>query len=428
MELPRGSRFGGGRLGVPDEGATDSVHFVVDRETSAHGGRAGASAYARPMRRIVTLVCIVVFADTMLFGALVPLIPDYADDLGLSKSQAGLLLGAYGAGALAGGIPSGFFAARIGPRRSMVAGLLLLGATTILFALASEAPVLGLARFGQGLASALAWTGALSLVTLETDRERRGELLGTIFSFAILGYILGPMVGATAEVTSVRVTFCTVAVIAFGLAAVAARVPTTALPLRDANPVARALTDPRFIGGLWITLLPALFFGVLEILTPLRLADAGWGAVAIASVFVVSGLLEVMTSPIVGRLSDRRGRSYPVRLALIGSIVTATAIAFAQQPATLVPLVFLSAFTFGWFSTPGMALVADRAEKAHIPQSLAFGIMNTAWALGAMTGPALGAALANAFSDAVPYLACAVLCAATLVVMQRLRGRPQTAP
>ena len=424
MELPRGSRFGGGRLGVPDEGATDSVHFLW----SAAGARTSARAYARPMRRLVTLVCIVVFTDTMLFGALVPLIPDYADNLDLSKSQAGLLLGAYGAGALAGGIPSGLFAARIGPRRSMVVGLALLGVTTILFALASAAPVLGAARFGQGFASALAWTGALSLVTLETDRERRGEILGTIFSFAILGYILGPMVGAAAELTSIRVTFCAVAVGAFALAGLAARVPTTRPPLRDANPVARALTDPRFIGGLWITFLPALFFGVLEILTPLRLADAGWGAVAIASVFVVSGLLEVMTSPLVGRLSDRRGRSYPVRLALIGSIATATLIAFAHEPAMLVPLVFLSAFTFGWFSTPGMALVADRAERAHIPQSLAFGIMNTAWAFGAMIGPALGAALAHAFSDAVPYLACAILCGATLIGLQKLRARPQAAP
>ena len=218
MELPRGSRFGGGRLGVPDEGATDSLHFVVDRIVAE---RAAPSTYARPMRRIVTLVSIVVFADTMLFGALVPLIPDYADNLDLSKSQAGLLLGAYGAGALAGGIPSGLLAARIGSRRSMVAGLALLGVMTIVFALATAAPVLGLARFGQGFASALAWTGALSLVTLETDRERRGEILGTIFSFAILGYILGPMVGAAAELTSVRVTFCTVALGAFVLAALA---------------------------------------------------------------------------------------------------------------------------------------------------------------------------------------------------------------
>src|SRR5436190_241686 len=115
------------------------------------------------MRRIVALVSIVVFADTMLFGALVPLIPDYADDLGLSQPEAGLLLGAYGAGALAGGIPTGFLAARIGPRRAVVAGLVLLGLMTIVFALASAAAVLGLARFGQGLASALAWTGALSL-------------------------------------------------------------------------------------------------------------------------------------------------------------------------------------------------------------------------------------------------------------------------
>ena len=54
--------------------------------------------------------------------------------------------------------------------------------------------------------------------------------------------------------------------------------------------------------------------------------------------------------------------------------------------------------------------------------------MNTAWAFGAMIGPALGAALAHAFSDAVPYLACAILCGATLIGLQKLRARPQAAP
>lgn len=375
------------------------------------------------MRKLVALVSIVVFADTMLFGALVPLIPDYAASLGLSKTQAGLLLAAYGAGALLGGIPSGLLAARIGPRRAVVSGLVLLSVMTVLFAFASAGLLLGLARFGQGFASALSWNGALSLITVETDRKRRGELLGTVFGFAILGYIVGPIVGAAAEVTSIRLAFCTVAVIALGLAVLTSRVPTTQPRHDDASPAWQALADPRFLGGLWITFLPALFFGVVEILTPLRLSDAGWGAVAIAAVFVGSGLTEVVAAPIIGRLSDRRGRSFPVRLALAGSIATSTAIAFAYEPIVLVPLVALCALTFSGFSTPGMALVSDRTEEANVPQSLGFGIMNTAWAAGAMLGPALGAALGHAFSDTVPYLCCALLCVATLIAVGRLRSR-----
>lgn len=376
------------------------------------------------MPRIVVVVCAVVFTDTLLFGALVPLIPQYADALDLTKSQAGLLLGAYGAGALIGGIPSGFLTARIGSKHAVVGGLALLGVTTILFGLSEDAAILGAARFGQGVSSVIAWTGALSLVTSETDRARRGELLGTVFSFAILGYIVGPIIGAVAELTSIRATFFTVATVAFLLALVASRLQLPVSGHSRTGRIRKALADPRFVGGLWITFIPAVFFGVLEILAPLSLDEAGWGAVAIAGVFVALGALEVAASPVIGRLSDRRGRNVPVRLALVGSCLVAAALAFATRPAALIPLMLLSAFTFSGFSTPGMALIADRAEHARIPESLAFGIMNTAWASGAMIGPSVGATLGHAFSDAVPYLLCAAMCAATYAAVARVRGRP----
>ena len=59
------------------------------------------------MRRIVAITGAIVFLDAMLFGAIIPLLPHFADRYDLSKLEAGLLLGAYGGGALVGGIPGG---------------------------------------------------------------------------------------------------------------------------------------------------------------------------------------------------------------------------------------------------------------------------------------------------------------------------------
>ncbi len=73
-----------------------------------------------PVRRLLILVSVIIFADTMLFSAIIPLIPVFADDYGLSKLEAGLLVGAYGAGAMVGGIPAGLAAGRIGPKRTVV--------------------------------------------------------------------------------------------------------------------------------------------------------------------------------------------------------------------------------------------------------------------------------------------------------------------
>ena len=63
------------------------------------------------MRRLLLLVCTIVFVDAMLFGAIVALVPGYADEFDLSKTGVGLLSAAFGAGALLGGIPGGLMAA-----------------------------------------------------------------------------------------------------------------------------------------------------------------------------------------------------------------------------------------------------------------------------------------------------------------------------
>jgi MFS family permease len=52
---------------------------------------------------------------------------------------------------------------------------------------------------------------------------------------------------------------------------------------------------------------------------------------------------------------------------------------------------------------------------------MGFGVMNAAWAVGAVAGPALGGAIAGATGDSIPFILSALLCAAALVVV---RPRP----
>jgi predicted MFS family arabinose efflux permease len=62
------------------------------------------------VKRLPLLVGAIVLVDTMLYAALTPLLPHYAQELGLSKASAGVLAGAYAFVALAGGIPSAMLA------------------------------------------------------------------------------------------------------------------------------------------------------------------------------------------------------------------------------------------------------------------------------------------------------------------------------
>ena len=375
------------------------------------------------MRRLLVLVSTIILVDAMLFGALAPLVPGYADEFGLSKAGAGLLVGAFGAGALLGGVPGGMAAARFGPKRAVLTGLVLLAVACFAFAAAEGPWTLGLARFLQGFSSTTTWAGALAWLTVAGPGERRGELLGTAFSAAVFGAIVGPMFGAVADEVSIRATFATVGLIALALAAWAGTRPAAPAETRQESGVVRALRDPGFVGGLWLNMLPALLFGLMVVLVPLRLDARGWSTLAIGAVFLAAGLLEAAVNPLLGRFSDRRGRLLPIRVALVASACVAVAFAVARDPVIVTGLTVLAALAFGGFYTPGMALVSDRAESVGLAQGLGFGIMNTAWAAGNMTGPSAGGALAEAAGDALPYLLAAALCALTLIASYRVRLR-----
>jgi MFS family permease len=375
------------------------------------------------VKRLLALVSAIIFVDAMLYTALTPLVPAYAEEFDLSKTGAGLLVAAFGAGALLGGVPGGLAAARFGPKHAVVWGLVLLGLASFGFAVAGEPLVLGLARFVQGFSSTVTWAGALAWVASSAPKEQRGEVLGIAFGAAVAGAILGPMFGGFAEAVGIRGSFGTLGVVAFGfagLAAVTRSVPGE--PVTRAG-IARAFRDRRFLGGLWLNALPAMLFGTMVVLAPLALDDAGWTTLAIASVFFLTGLVESAINPVLGRVTDRVGRRLPIRVALVASLFVAAGLAAASEPILIALLIGGAAIAYGSLYTPGMALTSHRAEATGLAQGLAFGIMNSAWAVGALIGPSVGGALAELRGDAVPYLLGAGLCALTLLATQRVTTR-----
>jgi MFS family permease len=374
------------------------------------------------VRRLLILVSTVVFVDAMLFGALTPLVPGYADEFDLSKTGAGLLVASFGIGALFGGIPGGLAAMRWGPRTAVVAGLALLAASSFAFAAADGPWALGLARFVQGFSSTTTWAGALAWLTVATPRDRRGEMIGTAFGAAVFGAILGPMFGAVADTVGIRLSFGAVGVVAVVLAAWATSREGAAPESQEPRAVSRAFADRAFIGGLWLNTLPAWLFGTIVVLVPLHLDEGGFTPFAIGAVFLAAGLIEVVVNPLLGRFSDRRGRLLPIRVALATSVVVAVAFAGVDAVYAVAALAILGAISFGALYTPGMALVSDRAESAGLSQAIGFGIMNTAWALGNSSGPTAAGAIADATSDAVPYLIAAALCLVTLLATTTVRA------
>jgi MFS family permease len=113
------------------------------------------------VRRLTVYVSLLVMLDLALFSAIVPLLPQFAERLDLSKFESGILLGAYSAAVVVAAVPVGHLADRIGMRTVTIAGSLLMAAATVAFALGDSYSVLVGARLAQGLASAAAWSAAL---------------------------------------------------------------------------------------------------------------------------------------------------------------------------------------------------------------------------------------------------------------------------
>jgi len=367
------------------------------------------------MRRLLLVVCAVVLVETMLYSALVPLLPHYTHEFGLSKATAGLLVGGYAFGALLGALPGGIAAARYGPRRALLMGLALMGLASLGFGFAGDVWTLGISRIAQGVGGSLAWAGGLTWLIAGTPRERRGEMLGTAIGSAIFGALLGPAIGALAHRVGPRPAFIGLAGLALVLGAWALRTPSAEAEPARPRDLLRALREPQVIGALWLMSIPALFFGIVGVLVPLDLDRAGWAPAAIAVAFIGSAAIEMVFAPLIGRFSDRRGRLLPLRIALTGGVLAAVAFTFAGRPAVIVPVLVLSAITFGAYWAPAMALLSDGAERIGLAQGLAFGLMNAAWGGGNALGPPLGGALADVAGDPLPYAIMAGLCAFTLI-------------
>jgi MFS family permease len=372
------------------------------------------------MRRVLYLTSAIVLVDTLFFAVLTPLLPHYAHALGLGKAGAGVLSAAYPFGTLAGAIPSGIVATRFGVKPTVLVGLSGVAITTALFGVATAEWQLDVARFLQGLSSSFSWTGSLAWLVALAPVGRRGTLIGRAFAAAIAGALFGPVLGGIASVAGTGSTFGGVAAASVALAVWA--VLTPAAPPGQRQPVSMvtaAFGDRRVRLSVWFVFFPALLFGTLSVLGPLQLSALGFGAIGIGAVWLVAGVLETFNNIAIGRVSDRLGPIVPIRLALLGTVIGTILLTVPRNAYVLAAVIVASAVAFGSFYTPGMALLSNAAEERGLDYGYAFALLNLAWAPGQTAGAALGGTVAEASSDAVPYLALSSLALVTFAGLWR---------
>ena len=160
--------------------------------------------------------------------------------------------------------------------------------------------------------------------------------------------------------------------------------------------------------------------GATGTLLPLRLSQLGASGVAIGVTFVISSLCATVSSPVIGRVVDRRGARLPT---CIGLLVTAVLVALLPFPSSALVLAVLTVAALGGpslaFVLPSISAVTDTAERIGVEMALASVVLNLAWAIGELVGAPTAAGLSHLTSDTVALMLVAAVMLATLVVVLR---------
>jgi len=134
-------------LGAARGGDGDSGHARVPRQA------AGCLQRVRHIPHVATAVIgFSFFSDYILLLMMVPILPLYGTELGLSKTAIGFMFGVKPFAQMFANPIMGTVCDRVGTRAPMVAALVCLSAATMLFAFAETYALLVVARILQGMA------------------------------------------------------------------------------------------------------------------------------------------------------------------------------------------------------------------------------------------------------------------------------------
>ena len=128
-------------------------------------------------------------------GLLIPVLPLYAKDFGVSYGLIGLLLAAQSIGMLVGDVPGGILLQWMGQKRTMLLGLGLTALTTVALFRARSVPEAFVYRFIAGFGGALYGVARHAYIAGAISTGNRGRAIALFGGIFRIGRFLGPLVG-----------------------------------------------------------------------------------------------------------------------------------------------------------------------------------------------------------------------------------------
>jgi MFS transporter, ACS family, D-galactonate transporter len=359
--------------------------------------------------------------------AVVPVLPDYAHQFGLSGLQQGLVLGATGLASLAVSLPAGALADRFGARRLTLWAGLLMAIAMLIQALAGSFVPLLLARLAFGIGYAVVWTAGLTWLA-EVAPDGKG-LSGSVAS-AGLGGVAGPAIAGVLVQYFGLASPCLAAAACFavltgGLACFRTKLAVPAPSPPMGKSLRNATSDRMTLAAAAAIVAAGGTTGVSALLVPSQLHAEGASAGRIGLVFAVAGVVFVVGSALTA-FAGRRA----VRTSVLMAAMLALALAFSPATLTSAPIAIVTmlcattaARSVLW--TVSYPLAAAGAERSGAGLGVVMGLLNGVWAVTVLVGPLMAGLAAQIASPQAVFGFTAAACVAVLAVTMRT-ARPRS--
>ncbi|WP_243395324.1 MFS transporter [Nocardioides currus] len=346
----------------------------------------------------------VAFASVIAFmgiGLVDPILKPIAESMDASPSQVSLLFTSYMAVMGVAMLVTGFVSSRIGAKRTLMLGLVIIIVSAALAGASSSIDAIVAFRAGWGLGNALFIATALSTIVMSA----RGSMAQAVILFEAalgLGIAAGPLLGGQLGSISWRGPFFGVAVLmTIALAATAWLLPDTP-PTGARTSLADPLRALRHRGLLTVAL-TALFYNVgffiLLAVTPFPL---GMGAMAIGWIFFGWGLMLAVASVWVAPALQRRFGNLPVVVGALGLFALDLLVMalFTAHPPVLVVCVVVAGAFLGINNT---VITETVMESAPVPRPVASAAYSFVRFGGGAVAPWAGGKLYEHVSPGSPF-------------------------
>lgn len=171
-------------------------------------------------RRILMWMCVLIAVNQLGFGAVIPVLPLYAQSFGVSQAAIGATVAVYGLSRVLLSVPTGWLANRLGRRTALLTGGLVSALGNLWCAAAGSYEELVLARFLAGAGAGIVLTAGMIVLADITRPATRGRSMAIYQGVFLFAVGIGPFPGGfLAERISLDAPF-----LAYGIASIGAAV------------------------------------------------------------------------------------------------------------------------------------------------------------------------------------------------------------